>query len=58
MPDANEERIEATPEQLAQLRDLGITEDEIADLSYAEAAEWIDELETMREDAGKIGRDA
>ena len=58
MADPQDQPIEATPEQLARLRELGIDNDELGDLSFSDAEEWIDELQTMREDAGKIGRDA
>jgi hypothetical protein len=58
MPELNnEEMLEATEEQLAMLRDLGIANADLEELSFADAEEWIAELRGMREDAGKIGRD-
>ncbi len=49
--------LEATDEQLTELRDLGISESELEDLSFGEAQEWIAELWAMREDAGPVGRE-
>jgi hypothetical protein len=59
MTDLNEDDtlLEATDEQLTELRDLGISESELEDLSFGEAEEWIAELRAMREDAGRIGRE-
>lgn len=54
--DEDEEQAEATREQLAQLREWGVREDELADLTWAEANEWLDELRSQREDAGRRGR--
>ena len=50
-----DDALEATEEQLATLREYGVREDELKDLRYDDAAEWIDELRTMREDAGRLG---
>ena len=59
MTDFNEDDtlLEATDEQLTELRDLGISESELEDLSFGEAEEWIAELCAMREDAGRLGRE-
>jgi len=51
MPDEGLE-LEATADQLAVLRELGASEEELERLTYADAEEWIDELRTLREDGG------
>ena len=48
--------LEATEEQLTLLRDLGIPESELEDVSFADAEEWINALRAQREDAGRLGR--
>ncbi|MHC4428922.1 MAG: hypothetical protein ACYS0D_10030 [Planctomycetota bacterium] len=58
MPDINEDdSLEATEEQLSTLRGLGVAESDLDNLSFADAEEWIAELEAMKEDAGQFGRD-
>jgi hypothetical protein len=56
-PIEEEEGLEATDEQLDLLRRLGVREAELEGLSFAAAEEWIAQLQAMREDAGRIGRD-
>lgn len=55
MPDINDgETLEATDEQLTVLRELGVSEMELEDLSFDDADELIAELRATREDAGKF----
>ena len=49
--------IEATEDQLGELRSLGVGEQDLEGLSYEDAQEWLDELRAQRRDAGKIGRE-
>ncbi len=51
------EQLEASDEQLSTLRELGVNEPDLVDLSFADAVEWIAELQAVREDAGRVGRD-
>lgn len=53
--DETERDTDATAEQLAELRRLGIPEKELDGLTFLEAEEWIDELRTQRRDADKMG---
>jgi hypothetical protein len=48
--------IEATAEQLAELRRLGIREQDLVGLTSADAEEWIDELRAQRIDAQGFSR--
>ena len=48
--------MDATEDQLAELRRLGVPEAELTGLTSADAAEWIDELRTERLDAERFGR--
>jgi hypothetical protein len=48
--------MDATEEQLAELRRLGIAEKDLVGLSSVDAEEWIDELRSERVDAEKFGR--
>lgn len=58
MPDFDEtETLEVTDEQLDTLRELGVPESELEDMSYADAEEWIARLRAQRENAGRIGSD-
>jgi hypothetical protein len=54
-PPEDEIDIDATAEQLAELRGLGISEAELEGLTWADAEEWIDELRMERIDAEKFG---
>ena len=45
---------DATSEQLAELRRLGISEKELQGLTFSDAEEWIDELRTERVDADRF----
>ena len=57
MPDYDDDNdLEVTAEQMAILRDLGIAEKDLEDLSFAEAETWIAELRALREDAGPARR--
>ncbi len=51
-----QDELEATDEQLASLRELGVAESELEDLSFADAEDWIARLRAMRDDAGRVGR--
>lgn len=51
-----DDALEATEEQLTTLRDYGVSERELENLRFDDAAEWIDELRAMREDAGRFDR--
>ena len=51
----DDQTIEATAEQLAELRDLGVAQSDLQGLSVAEAEDWIAELRALREDAGRVG---
>ena len=53
----NDDALEATEEQLTALRDLGVAESELEDVSFDDAEEWIAELRALREDAERVGRD-
>lgn len=53
----DEDRLEATDEQLSLLREWGVNEEELHGLSFEDAQEWIEELRARREDAGRIGRE-
>ena len=52
----SDETVEATEEQLALLRELGVAESELVDMAFDIAEEMIAELEAMREGAGEFGR--
>jgi ElaB/YqjD/DUF883 family membrane-anchored ribosome-binding protein len=53
----NEEaEIEATEDQLAELRQLGVAEQELLGLSSDDAQDWIDELRAKRQNAGRINK--
>ena len=47
--------MDATAEQLAELRQLGVADVDLQGLTSADAEEWIDELRTQRRDAGSFG---
>lgn len=51
--DDDEIDMDATEDQLAELRRLGIPEADLVGLTSSDAEEWIDELRTERRDAGK-----
>ena len=56
MPEYNDDdALEATDEQLTLLRDLGVGDSELEDLSFDDAEEWIAELRALRENAGQVG---
>jgi hypothetical protein len=48
--------IDATAEQIAELRRLGIPEADLQGLSSTDAEEWIDELRSERIDANRVDR--
>jgi len=53
MPEHDEDSTtQASSQQIAALRELGIDSDELEDLSYADAEAWIASLTAEREDAG------
>jgi hypothetical protein len=56
-PQRNDDQfdMDATEEQLAELRRLGVQAADLQGLSSADAEEWIDELREQRLDAGKFG---
>lgn len=47
---------DATDDQLAELRRLGVAEKDLEGLSSDDAEDWIDELRTERIDDQKFGR--
>ncbi len=47
--------VDATEDQLAELRKLGIADADLVGLTASGAEEWIDELLTERRDADKFG---
>jgi hypothetical protein len=53
----DDDALEVTEEQVAALRDLGISQAEIDDLSFDDAEALIAECRAEREDAGRL-RDA
>lgn len=50
--------MDATDEQLAELRRLGVADADLGGLASADADEWIDELRMERLDAEKFGSTA
>jgi hypothetical protein len=55
-PENDEPReMDATEDQLAELRRLGVAEAELNGLAASDAEEWIDELRSRQRDAGKVG---
>ena len=56
MAHRSDELVDATEEQIARLRELGMNESELDELTSEEAEELIRKLESMRTDAGQVGR--
>jgi hypothetical protein len=54
---AAEAAAEATEQQLAILRDLGVTEADCRGLDFAAAEAWIEQLLAVREQAGRFSRE-
>ena len=52
-----EELAEVTEQQLAILHELGVAEADCRGLGFAEAEAWIEQLEAVRERAGRTGRE-
>lgn len=52
-----DDALEATDDQIRLLRELGVSEAELEDISFAAAEDWITELRAMREGAEQIGRE-
>lgn len=54
--DEVDDDMDATEEQLAELRRLGVVEKDLEGLTCSDAEEWIDELRSERIDASKLER--
>jgi hypothetical protein len=52
-----ETELDATEEQLAELRRFGVAENELEGLTSADAEEWIDELRSERLAAHRFERE-